>query len=123
MNNIFKAGDFTSGKMADIFKKCYMNDIAIIDHKQFGRSYMIPVEFFRALAKNEMLQLKSFVEFVEINFGSVDAFNLADDEHCFKEIKEYFGGEVEADNWFSILAHATILNGGICNYVRKSTNS
>lgn len=33
------------GKMGEIFKQCYFRDIAIINHKQFGKSYMIPDVF------------------------------------------------------------------------------
>jgi hypothetical protein len=38
----FKAGDFTSGKMGDIYKECYKNEVAVINHKQFGISYLVP---------------------------------------------------------------------------------
>lgn len=123
MNNIFKAGDFTSGKMGEIFKQCYIHDIAIIDHKQFGRAYMIPDVFFRVLAKNELLKIKEFTEFVEINFGSVDEFALADDNRCFEKIEGYFGGELEFFDWFSILSHAIILNSGACDYVNSKFKS
>jgi hypothetical protein len=41
MNRRFKAGDFTSGKMGEIYKTAYMCDYAIIDHRQFGRSYLL----------------------------------------------------------------------------------
>ena len=37
----YKAGDFSSGKMGKIFKQCFTEDKVIINHKQFGRAYMI----------------------------------------------------------------------------------
>lgn len=109
MSNKFKAGDFTSGKMADIFKACYIRDIAVISHKQFGESYMIPSEFFRVLAKKHLLKNPRFKEFSDMNFGSAQAFLQAEDSHCFEEIEEYFGGEIDIDNWFDVLNH--ILSG------------
>ena len=105
MNNIFKAGDFTSGKMGDIFKQCYLHDIAIIRHKQFGESYMIPTDLFRALAKSELLKIEKFREFADMNFGSQQAFFDAYDDHCFEEITEYFGGELDCLDWFIILSY------------------
>ena len=41
--NEFKAGDFTSGKMGDIFKSVFMDSkTTVINHKQFGDCYVIP---------------------------------------------------------------------------------
>jgi hypothetical protein len=41
--NKFRAGDFTSGKMGQIFKEVFMGrETTIINHKQFGECYVIP---------------------------------------------------------------------------------
>jgi hypothetical protein len=42
----YKAGDFTSGKMGKIFKQCFSEDKVIINHKQFGRFYMVSEDIF-----------------------------------------------------------------------------
>lgn len=43
--NTYKAGDFTSGKMGQIFKDVFFdNNTTVINHKQFGECYMIPKE-------------------------------------------------------------------------------
>lgn len=39
----YKAGDFTSGKMGEIFKSVFMEPYTtVINHKQFGDCYIIP---------------------------------------------------------------------------------
>ena len=101
----FKAGDFTSGKMADIFKACYMRDIAIISHKQFGKSYMIPEEFFRNMSINLLMKNKKFKEFAIMNLGSEQDFMQSGDVVLFEEIGEFFGGLI-IDHWFDVLPHA-----------------
>ena len=51
---IFKAGDFTSGKMGQIFKEAFMGlETTTINHKQFGDCYLIP--------KSEMKQAVNFM--------------------------------------------------------------
>jgi hypothetical protein len=62
MSNEFKAGDFTSGKMGEIFKTCYMGGLAIINHKQFGNAYLIPEDEIRlmALAKLKPLDVSGY---------------------------------------------------------------
>ena len=43
--NNYKAGDFTSGKMGEIFKSVFMDSrTTVINHKQFGDCYIIPKE-------------------------------------------------------------------------------
>jgi len=131
MNNIFKAGDFTSGKMGDIFKQCYLHRIAIINHKQFGQSYMIPKESFKTLALNELLKIDGFLFFVQDEFAGdtdgIETFKQADDEECFNAIDDFFNrGFFEIDdylqkNWFDVFSFAVMYNGGACDYVENKT--
>ena len=58
----FKAGDFTSGKMGEIFQTSFMsNKVAIIKHKQFGRAVLVP--------ESDLMQL---VNFIFYSFTGVD---------------------------------------------------
>jgi hypothetical protein len=57
MNNEFKAGDFTSGKMGAIFKSCHMDKLAVITHKQFGTAYLVPESEVRLIALNKLRAL------------------------------------------------------------------
>lgn len=50
--NEFKAGDFTGGKMGEIFRTCCFQDLAIINHKQMGRIYMMPEDLVRTITLN-----------------------------------------------------------------------
>jgi len=106
----FKAGDFTSGKMGEIFKSCFIDDIAVINHKQFGKAYMIPDVFFRVLAQNQLLKNKKFRDFADMNFGSVQSFIQSDDEASFQEIEEFYGCTMIFDNWFDVLSHCCSAN-------------
>ena len=90
----FKAGDFTSGKMGDIFKSCHHSlDLVFVDHKQFGAANLIPEEYIafivvRALKDNT--HFKGFIEsecdglsflgFTELTYD--DAFNVINDYLC-----------------------------------------
>ncbi|MCP4267999.1 MAG: hypothetical protein GY777_20915 [Candidatus Brocadiaceae bacterium] len=74
MSNEFKAGDFTSGKMAEIFKTCCFQDLAIINHKQFGKIYMIPEELIAAMTINAFIASPKGIEFIEFKCGSMDNF-------------------------------------------------
>ncbi len=65
--NNFKAGDFTSGKMGEIFKGVFMDSrTTIINHKQFGDCYVIP--------KSEMKEAVNFVfnSFLKLEIQDVD---------------------------------------------------
>ena len=45
----YKAGDFTSGKMGEIFKTCFQQDSVLINHKQFGDMFLINSDNVRVL--------------------------------------------------------------------------
>ena len=57
MNNEFKAGDFTSGKMGAIFKSCHLDKLAVITHKQFGVAYLVPENEIRLMVLDKLKAL------------------------------------------------------------------
>ena len=69
---IFKAGDFTSGKMGQIFKEAFMGlETTTINHKQFGDCYLIP--------KSEMKQAVNFMlgSFLNLTVEDKDGLMVA----------------------------------------------
>lgn len=89
----YKAGDFTSGKMGEIFKKCHQSlDLVYIDHKQFGAANLISEEYIafivcRSVGLNEKFKKFYFeeysgtgIEFVDLNYEM--AFNVINDFLC-----------------------------------------
>lgn len=80
MNNKFKAGDFTSGKMNEIFKVAseYFSDGAKINHKQLGDFSLVGDRMIETI----------YNEILRTNFG---IFKSADDgmyKSCFNFIDE-----------------------------------
>jgi hypothetical protein len=100
----YRAGDFTSGKMSEIFKECYLKDIAVINHKQFGKSYLVPEEIIRVCVLNILLKQKGFIRYIK---GIVDKdsgeheFLQQDIKFQMHFIEDYF--EDEFETWFSVL--------------------
>lgn len=104
MNNKFKAGDFTSGKMGEIFKSCFIKDLAIINHKQFGRAYMVPEEIIAVGALAALEKNCNFQRFSKGLCGkdsSYEDFLKENRETQMHHIEDFF--ETEFDSWLDVL--------------------
>lgn len=101
MTDIFKAGDFTSGKMSEIFKKCFIEDLAVINHKQFGKAYMIPEETLAVSVKVILENNESFSKYMKYADPNGD-FWINEDEFIFHAISDYYNDH--ADNWLEVLS-------------------
>jgi hypothetical protein len=104
----FKAGDFTSGKMGEIFKDCFFKDIAIINHKQFGRAYMIPECKVKEAVLLALHLAPKFAEYEIYCTSDVKGKDTAqrkfaelDNDVQIHMIEDFF--EDEFENWFEIL--------------------
>lgn len=100
----YRAGDFTSGKMGEIFKQCYLKDIAVINHKQFGKAYLMPEEIVRVCVLNILLKQKGFGRYIKgivsKDSGEQD-FLQQHEKYQMHSIEDYF--EEEFESWFSVL--------------------
>ena len=68
-NKTFKAGDFTSGKMGEIFKHCFQDKkTTIISHKQFGELAMIPESYIEFMVIKSLRQNEHFREFMKSEY-------------------------------------------------------
>ena len=100
----YKAGDFTSGKMGEIFKTCHHSlSLAEITHKQFGNANLIPVEYIefivtRGLSKND--EFNSFLESDEVKM-SVDDFIELESQVKFDIVNEFLHGGFMS--WFDVM--------------------
>ena len=102
--NNFKAGDFTSGKMGEIFKTCHMDKLAVITHKQFGTAYLVPEDEIRLMALdklrafdvsgNNMNHACGTVESVKEFVSSLTSQNA----QTYNEIKD-----LKLDTWLDVL--------------------
>ena len=109
----FKAGDFTSGKMSEIFKECYINDTAVINHKQFGVSYLVPEDLIRVQCLLFLQSDPKFVEFQRFAVGDPvlkkgkesQEFSKLPKEDQMHWIEDFF--EEEVDTWLEVI---TIIN-------------
>lgn len=93
----YKAGDFTSGKMNEIFKQAY-NSCSVIRHKQFGDFYMLPESFVADIATHIFV---SNHEDYYLTLQTGKAFDLLNEDVRKETIEGFY---VEAfDNWWEIL--------------------
>ena len=105
----FKAGDFTSGKMNEIFKECYLNDTAVINHKQFGVSYLVPEDLIRVQCLMFLQADHRFTEFERFAIGDTGLENKMADQEFSKLakkdqlhwIEDFF--EEEVDTWMEVM--------------------
>tara|TARA_R110002111_G_scaffold44030_8_gene80255 strand:+ start:1853 stop:2176 length:324 start_codon:yes stop_codon:yes gene_type:complete len=104
MSNEFKAGDFTSGKMGDIFKACFLRGGAQINHKQFGSAFLIPEETIRDIVLIILFKRKDFKRYatgichMDSDLSDFAKLNPENQKHY---IEDYF--EDECDNWYQVL--------------------
>ena len=105
MTEVFKAGDFTSGKMAEIFKECFFKDIAHINHKQFGDAYLIPLEVIRVLAIELLGKTEKGRDLMAYagNDDSCQGFLQLSKEEQLHHIDDFFLGGIE--DWLTALAY------------------
>ena len=65
----FKAGDFTSGKMSEIFKHCFTEEsTTVINHKQHGKLFMIPERYMAFMVNRALHQNKHFNDFLKSEY-------------------------------------------------------
>jgi hypothetical protein len=98
----FKAGDFTSGKMGEIFKECFFRDVVVINHKQFGKAYMMPDDLVKAMVFNILEKRPTFVEFVSTGDNTITDFFLLEDEKQLSVVSSYFTDDFHGC-WFEVL--------------------
>ena len=107
--NTYKAGDFTSGKMGEIFKNCFRDDYVTITHKQFGVMYLVDEEIIKTMAISKLQRSKSFEKYQKLctgwkegcKFSPSRMFGILDAEAQMHYIEDFF--EDEFCNWFEVL--------------------
>jgi hypothetical protein len=104
----YKAGDFTSGKMGEIFKNCFTHDYVPINHKQFGDMYLVDQEIIKTMAIRGLQTDSEFVKHAEFYTGGLEApqsepkiFRLMCDETQFQCVRDFYEGHIS--NWFEVL--------------------
>ena len=104
MSNEFKAGDFTSGKMGEIFKECFLRDVAVINHKQFGKAYMIPESIVRTMVLNILEKRNHFKEYAkgwESKEAKFQDFLKLDEGEQMHVIQDYYSDHF--GSWFEVM--------------------
>ena len=99
----YKAGDFTSGKMGEIFKKCFTDDVCVISHKQFGTMYLINEDPIRVLAIDLLTKSWGFDEYMNYNEYTLDGIMKMSEEDQFTLASCYF--ELDFNNWIEVIFH------------------
>tara|TARA_R110002020_G_scaffold318054_1_gene533653 strand:- start:456 stop:833 length:378 start_codon:yes stop_codon:yes gene_type:complete len=120
----FKAGDFTSGKMGEIFKSCYIEDgITTISHKQFGLSYLIPEQYVKFVCIHIIKQDKGILDLLkeDHSISVVNEFLTGDSNDGLEFISNYF--MVDLDTWFEVLVNIAFLRGGDCDQDMQDTKT
>ena len=100
----FKAGDFTSGKMGEIFKECFLHDMAVINHKQFGKAYMIPENIVRSMVLNILEKRSHFKEYTkgwEHKDATFQDFLKLDEDEQMHAIQDYHSDHFSS--WFEVM--------------------
>ena len=100
----FKAGDFTSGKMGEIFKECFLQDVAVINHKQFGKAYMIPESIVRTMVLNILEKRNHFKEYAkgwEHKDSTFQDFLKLDENEQMHVIQDYYSDHF--GSWFEVI--------------------
>ena len=101
VNKRFKAGDFTSGKMGEIFKTCHHSmDLVYIDHKQFGAANLIPEEYIAFIVCRGVKLNKKFNDFYAGEYKG-DDFSGLDYDQAFDVINDFLCDGFES--WFDML--------------------
>jgi|GEM_PF-6340321 len=106
--NIYKAGDFTSGKMGEIYKNCFRDDYVVITHKQFGSMYLVDEEIIKTMAIRRLLINGEFERHYQFYTGELEIaesepknFWLMCDETQMQCIRDFYEGHI--NNWFEVL--------------------
>ena len=100
-NKHFKAGDFTSGKMGEIFKSCHNSlDLVCIDHKQFGSANLIPVEYIAHIVCRSVRRNNKFKEFMLLEYLGIDFIELNYDD-AFDIVNDFLCKGF--DSWFDMM--------------------
>tara|TARA_R110000851_G_scaffold301271_1_gene457635 strand:- start:59 stop:403 length:345 start_codon:yes stop_codon:yes gene_type:complete len=104
----YKAGDFTSGKMGEIYKNCFKDDYVVITHKQFGKMYLVDEEIIKNMAIGRLQLDNEFVKHSESYTGELEmpeaqpkVFRLMCDETQIQCVKDFYEGHIS--NWFEVL--------------------
>mgnify|MGYP001544490442 CR=1 FL=1 len=107
----YKAGDFSTGKMGEIFKQTNKKQYSIISHKQFDNFVLIKEDFVKELV---LLILTKDSDFIQVMRNSTKAYDFDIDlvnliklydvlgeEYILKSISDFFDDRFES--WFEIL--------------------
>ena len=101
--DVYKAGDFTSGKMSEIFKQCFIKDLAKINHKQHGMAYMIPEEIIRVLALVLFDKVPGGREYALVVSPKKGDFIKLHQDDQMHAIEDFYNEEF--DSWFGLVCH------------------
>ena len=108
----FKAGDFTKGKMKDIFINCYQGDVDCvrIRHESFGDSYLIPVNTAKVMCLGAALKDESLSKYIGLHKDdeskSILEFSMENEtDYIMHLFCDYF--EIEFMSWFELLIFMT----------------
>ena len=118
----YKAGDFTSGKMGDIFKTCYLSlDLSVINHKQFGESNLIPVEYIEFLITCALRKNCLFNEFLDSErHMSFDDFSSFKSDTKFEIVNDFLCDGFTS--WFDVMT-GLFLVWGDCSHDQDLQNT
>jgi hypothetical protein len=120
----YKAGDFTSGKMGEIFKNCFMDSrTVVINHKVFGDCYMIPEGDIKRVSNFVLSSFLGLIvqrcadgRMIPVDTSDTDdhtTLELMKDnpysELACKKILEDFEGVATEHDYFSVLEKITDL--------------
>ena len=100
----FKAGDFTSGKMGEIFRECFIKDGVVISHKQFGKAYLIPEDIIHAIVLFKLeknAEFNEFASFRDSKDGTFKDYLSLESDLQMRVIQAYFSNDFEY--WFDVL--------------------
>lgn len=111
----FKAGDFTSGKMGEIFKTCHHSlDLATISHKQFGDANLIPVEFIEFIATRGLSRNCLFNQFLDSERSmSIDDFMSFKSETKFEIVNDFLCDGFTS--WFDMMTGLFLVWSDSCH--------
>ena len=100
---MYKAGDFTNGKMNEIFKTAYDRGLSQVSHKQFGKFSLVSEDFAADMVMMIMLQAPDFaMQYDKIHGRDTPLLDLCRDgqlqavrDHCWQS----------ANCWVEMLSH------------------
>jgi len=112
----FKAGDFTKGKMSNIFSECFHGQAACarISHNQHGDAYLMPVYIIKLIALSIAGNDDRLSEYIlcasdHKELSMLEASMDMHDDYLIHVIGDHF--ETELNSWHEVLILLTLRNG------------